>query len=262
VRRARFREQKSNKEKQMKKLWTGIMITAMAFALQVNAALYTEDFTTDPGFTGDLAIGATGSLLTYFDFGEFSGDTGTGFTTSGGVLHLGTPTRGNRNRAVSVWIDTSTAAAGTYTVSFDVLNFVAGSGTTPGTSGFKVWEGSGLDTGFINVDYGDNATSGGTPRQLNTTTADWGDTLGSTWGAGTAATGITGNGTISIDVVLTEAGVAGDFMALGWVQQALDEATPTFDVDNISVAIPEPATLGLIASFGVGVLFIRRKLMM
>ena len=32
--------------------------------------------------------------------------------------------------------------------------------------------------------------------------------------------------------------------------------------DNVSLAIPEPATLGMVAAFGGGILFIRRKLMM
>jgi len=235
----------------------------MAFALQVNAALYTEDFTTDPGYTGDIAIGAAGSANTYFTFGEYNGATDVGVTQAGGVLHIGASTRNNRSRALSVWIDTSGAAAGTYTVSFDVSNFVA---TGTGYSGFKVWEGNGLDAGWIDVDYGDNNDAGGTPRILNTSSplANWGDTLGDTWGVGTQGSGITGNGVVSFDVILTEAGQAGDYMALGWVQQNSADAlfsAPTFDVDNVNV-IPEPATLGMIASFGVGVLFIRRRVMM
>ncbi|VGO18382.1 hypothetical protein [Pontiella sulfatireligans] len=250
----------------MKKLWTGIMITAvMAATSQVSADLYNEDFSTDPGFAavnGLTAIGATGSLGTYFAFGEYNGSDGLGVTTSTGVLHIDTNDRANRNRGLSVFIDTSAAAAGTYTVSFDVLNFVAGTGTTPGYSGFKVFEGSGLDTGHITLDNIDNDTSPAVPRRdKSSTAAVWTD-LGNTWGAGTEGSGISANGTVSFDVELTEAGVAGDYLALAWVQQMLDIEAPSFDVDNISVTIPEPATLGMIASFGVGVLFIRRRIMM
>ena len=197
--------------------------------------LYEEDFSTDPGYSGDEAIGAVGSAETYFTFGEYAGDTAIGVTTSGGVLHIGSSTGTSRNRALAVYIDTSTAVAGTYTVSFDVSNWTAGA---DGYSGFKVWEGSGLNTGWIDVDFGDNATNGGTPRDSRTSTADWGDTLGDTWGAGTAGSGITGDGVVSFDVVLTEAGVAGDYMALGWVQQSLTGTAPTFDVDNVTVASP------------------------
>jgi hypothetical protein len=207
-------------------------------ATQAGAQLYTQDFETNPGYnTTGSAIGFTGSALTYFTFGEYTGASGRDFPVSqaAGVFHIVSGDRSNRNRSMAVYIDTSAAVAGNYTVSFEVSNWVAGSGTTPGTSGFKVWEGRGLDTGWIDVDFGDNATSGATPRALNTTTATWGNTIGSTWGTGTAATGITGNGTISFDFTLTEAGQAGDYMALGWVSQNLDLASPNYDIDNVLV---------------------------
>jgi hypothetical protein len=256
------RRHNTEKENKMKKPWIGIMTTAaMALAVQVNAALYTEDFELNPGYTAvagdDLAIGAAGSALPYVTFDEWAGNSTIPVTQTNGALQVGSDTSGGsaRTRCLEVFIDTSAAVADTYTVSFDILNWVDGTGSV----GMSVFEGSGLDTGYIQVDNGGNSAAGTWPRLSGTaSSAVIGDT-GSLW------TGITGNGTYSFDVVLTEAGVAGNYMMLGWTQvrSTATELAPTFDIDNVNVvAIPEPATLGLVAAMGAGILFIRRRLMM
>jgi len=209
--------------------------------VQATLLFYEEDFSTDPGYVGNdpTSIGAAGGAGTYFTFGQYNGTPEIGVTTDTGVLHIDSNTSGGsaRSRGLSVFIDTSAALAGTYTVSFDVSNWVDGTGT----AGFKVLEGSGLDTGYLNIDNGDNNTAGGVPKRVNTSTAPAFNEIGNTWGAGTKGSGITGNGTVSFDVELTEAGVAGDYLALAWVQvRSTDTAlAPKFDVDNVWVGVPD-----------------------
>ena len=241
----------------MKKLWTGIMITAMAFALQVNAALYTENFNSNPGYvaTGDFAIGAAGSSQDYdVAFGQWAGTSTIPMTQANGVLSIGSDTGGGsaRSRAFGLFIDTSAAVAGTYTVSFDILNWVAGTGT----AGMKIWEGSDLTTQYVVFDAGGNNDSGNWPDNDGTAS----ETQIYTTGAG--STGITGNQSFSFDVELTEAGTAGDFMmfAFGQVRSTSSALAPTFDIDNVNVAIPEPATIGMLGLGALVSLLIRRRL--
>ncbi len=77
----------------------------------------------------------------------------------------------------------------------------------------------------------------------------------------TTGTGFIENKTFSLSYDNTAAGLVGDTIAL---RLTSDGAGATFAtthwVDNI-VAIPEPSTIGMVALFGGGILFIRRKLM-
>jgi hypothetical protein len=195
------------------------------------AALYEEDFSVDPGYVSAnlSAIGAVGSTYTYFTFGQYNGTPDIGVTTDTGVLHLDSNTSGGsaRSRGLSVFIDTSAAPAGTYTVSFDVSNWVAGTGS----AGFSVCEGSGLNTSYMELDNADNNDAGSTPNFRGPAAS----TLLGTTGAG--GTGILGNGTYSFDVELIEAGQAGDYLALAWTQvrSTSDAVAPKFDVDNVVV---------------------------
>jgi len=207
----------------------------------VGATLYEEDFTVDPGYisiaNSSTSIGAAGGAGTYFTFGQYNGTGDLNESTSNGVLHIDqvTNTRADRSRGLSVFIDTSAAVPGFYTVSFDVSNWVDG---TTGTAGFKAFEGSGLDTGFVDVDNGDNASNGAVPKSASSSTATW-IALNDTWGAGAGGTGISGNGIVSFEIELTEAGQAGDYLALAWVQvNLINDMAPTFDVDNVWVGVP------------------------
>ncbi|VGO18369.1 hypothetical protein SCARR_00421 [Pontiella sulfatireligans] len=206
---------------------------------QPAGTLYEEDFSVDPGYVGNnaTAIGAVGSANAYFTFGDYNGTPEIGVTTGTGVLHFDSNTTGSsaRSRGLSVFIDTSAATAGIYTVLFEVSNWVAGTGT----AGFKVHEGSGLNAGYIELDNADNNDAGSTPNFGGTAASTL---LGSTWGAGAKGTGISSNGTVSFDVELTEAGESGDWMALAWVQvRSTDTAmAPKFDVDNVWVGQGAP----------------------
>jgi hypothetical protein len=208
--------------------------------------LYFEDFSTDPGYIGNnlTSIGGdtTNGAGTYFTFEEYNGTPEIGVTTGTGALHLDSNTAGGsaRSRGLSVFIDTSAAGIGIYTVSFEVTNWVAGTGT----AGFKVLRGSGLDTGYIDMDNSDNNAAANVPRQIAGTATS--TLLGSTWGDGAQGTGITTNGTVSLEIALTEAGQPGDYLALAWVQvrSTSTELAPTFDVDNVWVGVGEPPTGG------------------
>ena len=195
--------------------------------------LYFQDFSADPGYVSDNAtsIGAAGGLGTYFTFGQYNGTSDIGATTATGVLHIDSNTSGGsaRSRGLSVFIDTSAAGAGTYTVSFDVSNWVAGTGT----AGFKVLEGHGLDTGYIELDNSSNSATGSSPDFAGTATSA---EIGST---GAGGTGILGNGTVSLEITLTAAGQPGDYLALAWTQVRSTSTTvaPTFDVDNVWVGV-------------------------
>jgi len=204
----------------------------------ITPLFYEEDFSVDPGYVGNgtTSIGAdTNGAGTTFTFGQYNGSGEIGETTDTGVLHIDSNTSGSsaRSRGLSVFIDTSAVLAGTYTVSFDVSNWVDGTGS----AGFKVFEGSGLDTGYLDIDNGDNNTAGAAPKRVKTSTATW-IALGDT---GAGGTGISSNGTVSFDVELTEAGQAGDYLALAWTQvRTLGTAlAPTFDVDNVWVGVGE-----------------------
>ncbi|VGO18370.1 Ig-like domain-containing protein [Pontiella sulfatireligans] len=199
---------------------------------QPEGTLYEEDFNLNPGYTAseDHAVGAAGSVAPYHVFGEWGGAATFPVTQAGGVLSIGSDTGGSsaRNRGITVTIDTSAAVAGTYTVSFDVSNWVAGTGS----AGMAVHEGSGLDTLYALWDVGANSAADAWPRNLGTAPST---VIGDT---GSRGTGITANGTYSFNVELTEAGVAGDYMTLAFAQiRTLGTAlAPTFDIDNVRVA--------------------------
>jgi hypothetical protein len=204
-------------------------------------SLYYEDFSTDPGYTNDntTSIGSnTNGAGTYFTFGEYNGSHEIGVTTDTGVLHIDSNTTGGggRTRGLSVFIDTSAASPGNYTVSFNVTNWLAGFGTV----GFKVHEGSGLHSEYIQLDNGDGNDGGNSPGFGGTANSTL---LESTWGTGTKGTGISTNGLVSLEVTLTKAGQAGNYLALAWTQvrSGGDDLAPKFDVDNVFVGKGTPA---------------------
>jgi hypothetical protein len=93
--------------------------------------------------------------------------------------------------------------------------------------------------------YGDNNTAGGVPKRVNTSTAPAFNQIGNTWGDGTQGTGISGNGTVSFEITLTEEGQPGDYLALAWVQvrSTASALAPTFDIDNVWVGAGDPPVI-------------------
>jgi len=87
-------------------------------------------------------------------FGEYGESGEIGVTTDTGILHIDSNTIGSsaRSRGISVFIDTLSHTTGVYTLSFDVSNWTDGNGSLD----FTLLEGAGLDTGFLDVDHGQN----------------------------------------------------------------------------------------------------------
>ena len=146
------------------------------------------------------------------------------------------------------------APAGMYVDLYDGATMVAriGLGTSAG-------EGRGTISHYI-VDTG--VTSWATGTLLGAEDAVWvktGANVSLTLGASNF--GVSTTGALVTDINSTGlAYVNGATTFNSIVFSAVDNKS-TWAVDNITV-IPEPATLGLIAAFGGGILFIRRKLMM
>jgi len=238
----------------MRKIGLFAAALVLSVATQAGAQLYTQDFETNPGYTAseDHAVGAAGSLRPYHAFGEWGGTAGIDITQIGGALQIGSNTSGGspRNRGFTVTIDTSTWVAGIHTVQFDVLNYVGVA--TNGTAGMAVHEGSALTNSYAQWDVGGNNANDNWPRNQGTAPSTLiGDT-------GSRGTGITSNGTYSIDVDLAAAGVAGDYMTLAFAQirSTSTELAPTFDIDNVWVGVGTgggggPETDPVITAFSV-----------
>ena len=229
-------------------------LATMAISSQA-ASIYFEDFSSDPAYTNNTAIGAAGSAKTYFRFGDYNGAGDIGVSIGGGVLSIGSATKNRRARALTVFIDTSAWSTGTHQVSFDVSNWIAGT-PADGSSDFSVYQGSGLNADYLNMTYGRNAKLFGVPYA--TASAAGTATFAH---IASAVGGITSDGAISLDVTLTEAGEAGDYVALAWIQrQASASSAPSFKVDNVSVRhLPEPSSIALLGLGGLALILRRRR---
>ena len=246
----------------------GLSFTTAQAATTLAPNFYSEDFGTsvtpdDPDLVQDFRqqIG-TGTLVSShsaLDYTQFAVQGDTGFSTDTGVLHLDSNTGGGtaatRMRSASVWIDTSTFTAGSFSVSFVVTNFTDGPG---GDVAFNVFEGSGLDTGYITFRTGQNNGSGAFPSVTNTANG-----APATFALiATPVTTIAGNGNVSVAFELTEAGTAGDYQALSWTQSRglpAGGVSDTLDIDNINV-VPEPGTYALIGGMlALSYVMLRRR---
>ena len=244
----------------------GCSFTAAQAATTLAPNFYSEDFGTsetpdDPGlvqqFRQQIGTGTLVSSHSALDYTQFAVQGDTGFSTDTGVLHLDSNTGGStaRMRSASVWIDTSTFTAGSFSVSFVVSNFTPGSG---GDVAFNVFEGAGLDTGYITFRTGQNNGSGAYPNdtdEANGAPATF-DLIA------TPVTTIAGNGIVSVAFELAEAGTAGDYLALSWTQSRGvpgDGVSDTLDIDSITV-VPEPGTYALIGGMlALGSVMVRRR---
>lgn len=254
-----------------------------------HAALYTQDFTTDPGFlrpnednNGTVDNGPNSVRFRYADTdagdleeqtvtpGLFFGGTQTGAgegvlvsTTGGSLISNGTHA-GDRGRGFGVIIDTSAATAGNFTVSFDLSNLTLpnGGAATEEAIGFSLYEGSGVTGGVANyaaINMGRNNSNGNPLTGLLT-------------GQGTATTSqigsptnLTANGQFSQTFALSEAGSTGDYLMLQWwvwseSTEPITTDLPSFEMDNIVVdTVPEPSSLFLFGLGGLGFLSRRSR---
>jgi len=150
----------------MKKI---MMITAsLVVGLSANAALYSQDFSTDPGlveadidwpdhvkYSGVSYASTDDPLLftnsTYAAAGTyFMGDFGN-VTTDGGSLDLtGHTAPAGRTIVSGVTIDTSGWTAGSHTISFAVASFTNPNAVDGDFANFSLFEGSGVSGGAAN----------------------------------------------------------------------------------------------------------------
>ena len=206
----------------MKKIHTLTGIAALATlsltTVTQGAAIYSQDFTSEPtsaASAGKQTYGAGNAVEDQeFGFGSHSsGGQATVFTTGAtGEMQISAfapPTNNGRyyGSATALYLDTVSWAAGAYTVTFDVTNYVQGADD----SHFGVYEGNvaAASTLSLRVNSG-NAGSDVFPIEEGSTgTVTFGEI-----GSGVAIT--TGVTSISYDFTLTEAGNTGDYLVLGW----------------------------------------------
>jgi hypothetical protein len=232
----------------MKKIiWIAGIAVLMAGVAQADL-VYSTDFSTEyvSGGSGAHVLGGAAPDVTAEDW--FGATQGVTFGPDD--LTLNWPTA-NRYRGSGVWLDASGWEAGTVTVGVDVSSYTAGVGGS--SILFQTFAANGVDAdNSVSLDLHGGPGADGDPQVVagTSTIAIFGDEQNIS-GAATQEFTFTYNGT-------------DQFIGLVF---ALDNDTTatTYEaatLDNLTVnTIPEPAALGLIAVFGGGLLFIRRRFM-
>jgi len=225
-------------------------LTTLSAVPSYSTPIYSQDFSTAPNTVsvGSNATVGNGNTIPYEDvaFASF-----LSFDVSGGKMEFGQPgISADTQYAAAIFLDTSGVTAGDYTWSFDILDYVAGGANT--VSSYSLYEGNNDGTLSVRLGAANNPTA--TYPIDEPAGASSFNLIGST-------TTFSGNGSVSVDFALTEAGSAGDYLALTWLSgETADQsgvANATFSIDNIQV-VPEPSTLALVGA-GFGLLLAARR---
>lgn len=224
-----------------------------------DVSLYSEAFNGSVGTdffggVGNFAFGYDpGAAYKALDFGEW-GAVNAASTFSGGVA-IPNPTAGTSSKSIGTFIDTSDWAAydgQTLTLRFDIIGDTGG---LERNARAWVYEASGYDTSGSN-DWHlalDAALNTGDP--MDNLLID--DTAGGATVTQLAKSVDLVTAINSTDNTLTFTYTHGREIGLVFGSYNTDMA-----FDNISItAVPEPATLGLVAAFGGSALFLRRLMM-
>ncbi|VGO18581.1 PEP-CTERM sorting domain-containing protein [Pontiella sulfatireligans] len=245
-----------------------IALTVVAGVISAQAALYTETFDSNVKNGSSFSLGTDPSSANSFGFYDVDTKLGTygsvlGSVTNGTLKMKEFTAGGNRTRATGVAIDPTGLTAGTWDISYGISDYSNANAVDGDQILFNVWLFSGVSgssNNFVDVDMFENSFINGSIITAN--------------GAASAVQLITGdvingNGTYNTTFTLASDVVAGDYLYLDWIsnstsQETVDTTIPSYALDNVIVAaaIPEPATLGLVAATGVGILFIRRRMML
>ena len=243
-------------------LWIAGIAAFLAVAVTHADPIYEQNFSntvTRAGTLGTITYGA-GNTVEDQEFGHGGLDgqanykpptftTGTDGKMSMPSLYSGTRDRG-MSMASTLYLDTSSWAAGDYTATFDVADYVE----VANRSRFGVYEGNVAAASTLSLRVMTGNGSAYYPVLDGSTGTVSFDEIGS-------GTAITANGEVSYDFSLTDAGAAGDYLVFGWGNTSTGSLfSNSFSVDNITVtAIPEPGTLSIVGLGTVLLLFIRRK---
>ena len=215
------------------------------------ATIYSEAFDSDPGYVGAKGPDANNiSSISYGVIGAGSPNVapkqyaGTSQYLSGaaipgstahGAFAIGSNARiydKSRNRSYITFIDTSSAAAGRYNVSFDVSDFQSTDANT--ALYFHLFEGGGTDKGHVTFQVTHQRML---PEQVPTLpTIKTGKSA--TVGRIAVDQAIHGNGKFHLDFNLSQAGQPGDYLALVWsqVKQGGNAVIPSMTIDNVTVS--------------------------
>jgi beta-glucanase (GH16 family) len=237
---------------------------AASTAPQRTNTLYAEDFSTDPGYVG--AIGPDNNNISSVSFGKAGPSdpnvkpipnikpgqyAGTSQYLAGTVI-VGSTKDGkfaigsdkpvydkSRSRSYMTFIDTSLAVVGQYNISFDVSDFQSADENT--SLYLHLFEGTDTDKGHLvfQVTHQDML-----PKLTPTLPGIQG--RGAKIARLLVDNEIKGNGRFSLNFGLSEAGRAGDFLALAWsqVKGKGGAVMPSVTIDNVDVSLlPEPASV-------------------
>ncbi|MDF7808051.1 hypothetical protein P4E94_11425 [Pontiellaceae bacterium B12219] len=228
-----------------KTIWTA-GVAMMVVGLAQASLVYSTDFSV-PYNSGNGAFvlgGATPDISTNEWFGSSNG-----VGVNNDVLTLGN-TSANRFRGSGIWLDAAGWATGLVTVKVAAADFSAG---TDSEAIFQAYAATGVDaSNSVSLDLHGAQSTGADPIATGTATI----------GALGAEQYINANGTATFTFNYN-----GTDQYIGLVfANSNDPSTGTGNtvvLDNLTVnTIPEPATMGLIAAFGGGLLFIRRLFLM
>ena len=222
-------------------IYIGITIITLLLSSIIEAAVViTEDFSTTTFTTtsaGVISFGGAAPPAPNVLAGEWFGST-NGVNINGGTLNF-THVNRNRTRGAGIWVDSQSLGNGIVTITFDVLNFTAG---TNAQSIFQAYSLNDSANNTVGFDLHGN-------RNLVISTAS---TIGS------SATIDANTTTVSISFDVTDQ----QSIALIFTNIAQNGTSTQneFSIDNLEVsfAVPEPSSLILIilSSF---ILTLRRR---
>jgi hypothetical protein len=225
-------------------------------------------------FIGAIALAAAGAVqATIISTYEFS--TNETFSTLPGVSATDAATSGTATRDPSV-------TGGNFSVPLNDGLYGTGFGNNIGNQNteaaaivrYKIDLGESVEIGAINSyaygDLGDRSKQNFSLYGSTAETTSWDETDATTWTliASVDTKGVVDTESYGATSIYDDGGGAlGTYQELMWVTGYANIATngkyegtiyKEFDV----IAIPEPATLGLVTAFGMGMLFVRRRLML
>ncbi|VGO22445.1 PEP-CTERM sorting domain-containing protein [Pontiella sulfatireligans] len=226
--------------------------------------IYQNDFVSAPTMIAANAAVFDGTAGAALEVGEFAiAANSANYNFGSGEMAYtndANASGGARARTIGVAIDISGADQNQFEVSFDITQFGIPNVTDDDQVNFGAWHFSGVSSGNgVSVDMQKNAVDFDpdfTPAGIAGATQLLGGNQQ-----------LTATGAFSDTFTLGSVG-AGDYIFIAWTSTSDDTEAPStqlpkFAVDNIVLeTIPEPATLGLIAAFGGGIMFIRRRFMM